>query len=300
MTDKGDVVSVAQAARMRHQSRRRFRPAVLAGISQHAGAPLHGVAARPVGGSTFHPLHPHLSDTACDSDAHAGHGIHDDAVARLLDRAARRPGAHPSAMRRLGGIPTCGARRGRLECRRYRDLRLCASSFHSGGDDRLRQSDPGHLAAREQVPGRGTAGHRAAHGLCFSGAGVRAARLIGAAMASVLCVQADHLTVNEAEAAIEGNVALTIACAQSAACGRVRKRILREVEVEVAPRWIAIDAHLGKAQLKPDEIEVMQAAPSSRASPTSGCWRRKAAFAPAIVEAPARRGRAAHAGRQQG
>jgi AraC-like DNA-binding protein len=96
------------------------------------------------------------------------------------------------------------------------------------------------------------------HGLVFpreSGA----ARLIGAAMQE-LYAQADDLTVSEAEAAIEGIVALTTACARARLAGdeadHVKSR--RKAALDY------IDAHLGKAQLGPDEIA--DAANVSRAS----------------------------------
>jgi AraC-like DNA-binding protein len=96
------------------------------------------------------------------------------------------------------------------------------------------------------------------HGLVFpreSGA----ARLIGAAMQEFYA-QADDLTVSEAEAAIEGIVALTTACARGRLAGdeadHVRSR--RKAALDY------IDVHLGNAQLGPDEIA--DAANLSRAS----------------------------------
>jgi AraC-like DNA-binding protein len=96
------------------------------------------------------------------------------------------------------------------------------------------------------------------HGLVFpreSGA----ARLIGAAMQEFYA-QADGLTVSEAEAAIEGIVALTTACA--------RARLADDEADHVKSRRKAaldyIDAHLGNAQIGPDEIAA--AANISRAS----------------------------------
>ena len=72
--------------------------------------------------------------------------------------------------------------------------------------------------------------------------------------------QADHLTVSEAEAAIAGIVALTTACARARLAGdelaHVRSR--RKAALDY------IDAHLGNAQLGPDEIA--GAAHLSRAS----------------------------------
>jgi AraC-like DNA-binding protein len=96
------------------------------------------------------------------------------------------------------------------------------------------------------------------HGLIFprrSGA----ARLIGAAMQAFFA-QADQLTVSEAEAAIEGIVALTTACARaklaSDAADHVKSRKRAALDY--------IDAHLGNPQLGPDEIA--GAAHLSRAS----------------------------------
>jgi AraC-like DNA-binding protein len=112
-----------------------------------------------------------------------------------------------------------------------------------------------HLA-RESVPAALLA--LEPHGLTFpreSGA----ARLIGAAMQE-LYAQADDLTVSEAEAAIEGIVALTTACA--------RARLADDEANHVKSRRKAaleyIDAHLGNEQLGPDEIA--DAAHLSRAS----------------------------------
>jgi AraC-like DNA-binding protein len=96
------------------------------------------------------------------------------------------------------------------------------------------------------------------HGLIFrrdSGA----ARLIGAAIREFYA-QADNLTVSEAEAAIEGIVALTTACARLGQAGD-------EADHVKARRKLAldyIDAHFANAQLGPDEIA--EAANLSRAS----------------------------------
>ena len=96
------------------------------------------------------------------------------------------------------------------------------------------------------------------HGLVFP-RGSGAARLIGAAMQEFYA-QADHLTVSEAEAAIEGIVALTTACARARLAGdeadHVKSR--RKAALDY------IDAHLGNPQLGPDEIA--DAAHVSRAS----------------------------------
>jgi hypothetical protein len=86
-----------------------------------------------------------------------------------------------------------------------------------------------------------------------------AARLIGGAIQE-LYAQADHLSVSEAEAAIEGIVALTTAFARARLAGdeadHVKSR--RKAALDY------IDAHLGNALLGPDEIA--EAAHVSRAS----------------------------------
>ncbi len=96
------------------------------------------------------------------------------------------------------------------------------------------------------------------HGLIFR-RGSGAARLIGAAMREFYA-QADDLTVSEAEAAVEGIVALTTACARARLAGdeadHVKSRRRSAMDF--------IEAHLGNAQLGPDEIA--QAANLSRAS----------------------------------
>jgi AraC-like DNA-binding protein len=111
-------------------------------------------------------------------------------------------------------------------------------------------------AARESVPAALLA--MEPHGLIFS-RGSGAARLIGAAMQEFYA-QADDLTVSEAEAAIEGIVALTTAF--------VRMRMADDEPDHVKSRRKAvlayIDVHLGNAQLGPDEIA--GAANLSRAS----------------------------------
>jgi AraC-like DNA-binding protein len=112
------------------------------------------------------------------------------------------------------------------------------------------------IVARDSVPAALLAAEP--HGLIFrrgSGAG----RLIGAAMREFYA-QADDLTVSEAEAAVEGIVALTTACARARLAGdeadHVKSRRKSAMDF--------IDAHLGNAQLGPDEIA--QAANLSRAS----------------------------------
>jgi AraC-like DNA-binding protein len=96
------------------------------------------------------------------------------------------------------------------------------------------------------------------HGLVFP-RGSGAARLIGAALQE-LYAQADDLTVSEAEAAIEGIVALTAACARSTPADDQ----LAEVKARRRAAMDYIDAHLANGHLGPDEIA--EAANLSRAS----------------------------------
>jgi len=96
------------------------------------------------------------------------------------------------------------------------------------------------------------------HGLVFP-RGSGAARLIGAAMQEFY-TQADDLTVSEAEAAIEGIVALTTACARARLAGDEAHHVTSRRKAALD----YIDAHLGNAQLGPDEIA--GAANLSRAS----------------------------------
>lgn len=102
------------------------------------------------------------------------------------------------------------------------------------------------ILARESVPAALLA--LEPHGLVFPRAS-GAARLIGAAMQE-LYAQADELTVSEAEAAIEGIVALTTAFARARRAGdeahHVKSR--RKAVLDY------IDARLGNAALGPDEI----------------------------------------------
>jgi len=112
------------------------------------------------------------------------------------------------------------------------------------------------ILARESVPAALLAIEP--HGLIFPRAS-GAARLIGAAMQEFYA-QADDLTVSEAEAAIQGIVALTTACARA-------KLADNEADHLKSRRKAALDyveAHLGNAQLGPDEIAA--AANVSRAS----------------------------------
>lgn len=112
-----------------------------------------------------------------------------------------------------------------------------------------------HLA-RESVPATLLA--LEPHGLHFprdSGA----ARLIGTAMQEFYR-QADELTVSEAEAAIDGIVALTTACARAGRAGEEANHVKSRRKAALD----YVDAHLGNARLGPDEIA--SAANLSRAS----------------------------------
>jgi AraC-like DNA-binding protein len=101
-------------------------------------------------------------------------------------------------------------------------------------------------AARESVPAALLA--MEPHGLIFS-RGSGAARLIGAAMQEFYA-QADDLTVSEAEAAIEGIVALATAFARMRLAGDE----LDHVKSRRKAALDYIDAHLGNPELGPDEI----------------------------------------------
>jgi AraC-like DNA-binding protein len=136
----------------------------------------------------------------------------------------------------------CGERRGRIEAG---DVAI----FDYARPFRSAVTDYGNLmviVARESVPAALLA--LEPHGLIFPGES-GAARLIGAAMQEFYA-RADQLTVSEAEAAIEGIVALTTACARARLAGD-------EADHVKSKRTAAldyIDAHLGNAQLGPDEI----------------------------------------------
>jgi AraC-like DNA-binding protein len=102
------------------------------------------------------------------------------------------------------------------------------------------------VLARESVPAALLA--LEPHGLIFpreSGA----ARLIGGALQEFYA-QADYLTVGEAEAAVEGIVALTTACARAKLAGDEANHVKSRRKAALD----YISAHLGKAQLGPDEI----------------------------------------------
>lgn len=86
------------------------------------------------------------------------------------------------------------------------------------------------------------------HGLIFP-CGSGAARLIGAAMHQFYA-QADDLTVSEAEAAIDGIVALTTACARARLAGTEAAHLKSKRKAALD----YIDLNLGNAQLGPGEV----------------------------------------------
>jgi AraC-like DNA-binding protein len=146
-------------------------------------------------------------------------------------------------LQREGSCDTdCAGRRGRIE---PGDVAIFdyARPFHSVTTDYrnlmvvlARESLPAALLALEP------------HGLVFP-RGSGAARLIGAVIQGFYA-RAEGLTVSEAEAAIEGIVTLTTACARARLAddeaGHVKSR--RKAALDY------IDAHLGNAHLGPDEI----------------------------------------------
>jgi AraC-like DNA-binding protein len=166
---------------------------------------------------------------------------------------ARSPDQLLIYLQREGWCDTdCGGRRGRIE---PGDVAIFdyARPFQSVTPD---YENLILVLARESVPATLLA--MEPHGLVFA-RGSGAARLIGAAVQEFYA-QADHLTVSEAEATIEGIVGLTTAFARARLAGdeadHVKSR--RKAALDY------IDAHLGNAQLGPDEIA--DAAHVSRAS----------------------------------
>lgn len=112
------------------------------------------------------------------------------------------------------------------------------------------------VIARESAPG--ALQSIDPHGFIFP-RGSGAARLIGTALQEFYA-QADHLTVREAEAAIEGIVALTTAFARAKLTGNEADHLKSKRRAALD----YIDAHFANAQLGPDEIA--DAANVSRAS----------------------------------
>src|SRR5262249_19763330 len=112
------------------------------------------------------------------------------------------------------------------------------------------------VVARDSVPAALLA--MEPHGLVFpSESG--GARLVGGAVNEFFS-QADHLTISEAATAIDGILALTTACARL----RLPGEELDHLKSRRKAALDYIDAHLGKAQLGPEEIA--EAANISRAS----------------------------------
>jgi len=136
----------------------------------------------------------------------------------------------------------CGGRRGRLKAG---DVAIFdyAQPYQSAVSDYVNLMV---VLARESVPAALLA--LEPHGLIFPRSG-GAARLIGAAMQE-LYAQADDLTVREAEAALEGIVALTTACARSRLAGDEADRVKSKRKAALD----YVDANLGNPQLGPDEI----------------------------------------------
>jgi AraC-like DNA-binding protein len=143
-------------------------------------------------------------------------------------------------------------RRGRVE---VGDVQIVdyARPFHSVTTD---YANLIVILARDSVPAALLA--LEPHGLVFP-RGSGAARMIGSAMQELYAL-ADGLTVSEAEAGIEGILGLTTAFARARLAGdeadHVKSR--RKAALDY------IDAHLGDAELRPDEIA--DAAHVSRAS----------------------------------
>jgi len=133
-------------------------------------------------------------------------------------------------------------RRGRVEAG---DVQIVdyARPFHSATTD---YANLILILARESVPAALLA--LEPHGLVFPRGSV-AARLIGAAMQE-LHAQADDLTVGEAEAAIEGIVAMTIPFARARLAGDEADRV--KLRRKAALDYV--DAHFANAELGPDEI----------------------------------------------
>ena len=156
VTDKGDGGSSPKLRGLDSNPQGAFGPRFWQAFRDSVAHIYDAVAAGPVGGSTLHPLHPHLSDAPRDPDALSGHGVHHDAGART-GRARRRPAAHLSPDRRLGGHRLRRAARASSRPGDVAIMRLCAAVPQCG--DRLREFDRSPCA-RERA--RGTAGARAA------------------------------------------------------------------------------------------------------------------------------------------
>jgi AraC-like DNA-binding protein len=143
-------------------------------------------------------------------------------------------------------------RRGRVEAG---DVQIVdyARPFHSVTTD---YANLILILARESVPAALLG--LEPHGLVFR-CGSGAARLIGAAIQEFYA-QADDLTVSEAEAAVEGIMALTTASARARLAGNEADHVKSRRKAALN----YIDAHLASPQLGPDEIA--EGAHVSRAS----------------------------------
>ena len=177
-------------------------------------------------------------------------------------------------------------RRGRVEAG---DIQIVdyARPFHSVTTD---YANLIVILARESVPAALLSARAARTGLC-------ARQQRGTARSAPLAIQevyaqADDMTVSEAEAAIEGIVALMTAFARAKLAGdeadQVKSR--RKATLDY------IDAHLANAALGPDEIAAAAKLSVGVALPVAGGGRR---YSRGVVEAPARRGAATHAGGPQ-
>ena len=185
-----------------------------------------------------------------------------------------------------GSVDTdCAGQRGRRE---PGDVAISdyARPFHAAATDYVnlmlvlpRESVPASLLALEP------------HGLIFP-RGSGAARLIGAALQEYYA-QADDLTVSEAEAAVEGIVALTTACARARLAGDEAKS--REIE-EKGRAGLHRRASGERAAWARRDRRCSQRL-ARVALPAPGGRRRHSRRA---AQAPDRSGSAAHVGGQQG
>ena len=134
---------------------------------------------------------------------------------------------------------------GRREYYEAGDIKITdyARPFHSVATD---YENLMVIVPRESVPAALLA--MEPHGLRFARES-GAARLIGAALQEFYA-QADHLTMSEAEAAIQGIVALTASCARARLAGEDSDRLKSRRKAALD----YVDAHLANAQLGPDEI----------------------------------------------
>jgi AraC-like DNA-binding protein len=222
----------------------------VAGVSRDCRAHLHIVAAEPVRGSTLHPRHPPYPMPRAILLRNQGTAF---TMTRGPALIAQGPDQLLIFLQVEGSCDSdCGGRRGRIE---PGDVAIMdyARPFRSAVTD---YENLMILVARGSVPAALLAIEP--HGLVFP-CGSGAARLIGAALKE-LYAQADDLTVSEAEAAIEGIMALTTACARARLAGNEADHVKSKRQAALD----YVDAHLGDTQLGPDEIAA--AAHVSRAS----------------------------------